>query len=124
MINYNYCWSHSEWLGSRVTNAHKVAAFDFATLIDCSQLVRGPTHQGGGILDLILTDVPDLCQFSVGPSVNKPDYSALFFTLQLVEHALHFDLAFSVHQLSRVNWRGVHDALSSIRWDPFLRATQ
>ena len=49
---------HSEWLDSRVTNIHGVAAFDFATLTDCSHLVRWPTHRGGGILDLVLTDVP------------------------------------------------------------------
>ena len=49
---------HSEWLGSRVTNAHGMAAFDFSTLTDCSQLIRRPTHRGGGILDLVMTDVP------------------------------------------------------------------
>ena len=48
---------HSEWLGSRFTNAYGVAAFDFTTLTDCSQLVRWPTHRGGGILDLVLTDL-------------------------------------------------------------------
>ena len=51
---------HSEWLGSRITEAHGVAAFDFATVADSSQLVNGPTHRAGGVLDLILTSVPDL----------------------------------------------------------------
>ena len=36
---------HSEWLGSLITDAHDVAAFDFATVADCSQLVNGPTHR-------------------------------------------------------------------------------
>ena len=39
---------HSEWLGSRITDAHGVAVFDFATVADCSQLVNGPTHRAGG----------------------------------------------------------------------------
>ena len=55
--------THSEWLGSHITDAHGVAAFDFATVADCSQLVNGPTHRAGGMLDLVLTNVPDLCNF-------------------------------------------------------------
>ena len=51
---------HQECLGSTTTNRHVVAAFDFATVSDCDQLVVGPTHAGGGTLDLLMTDVPDL----------------------------------------------------------------
>ena len=56
---------HSEWLGSRITDAHGVAAFDFATVADCSQLGNEPSHWAGGVLDLILTNVPDLCDVHV-----------------------------------------------------------
>ena len=45
---------HQEWLGS-----HGVAAFDFATVSGCDQLVVGPTHARGGTLDLLMTDVPE-----------------------------------------------------------------
>ena len=31
-------------MGSRTTNRHGVAAFDFATVSGCDQLVVGPTH--------------------------------------------------------------------------------
>ena len=34
---------HQEWLGSTTTNSHGVAAFDFATVSGCYQLVVGPT---------------------------------------------------------------------------------
>ena len=51
---------HQEWLGSTTTNRHGVAAFDFATMSGCDQLVDGPTHARGGILGLLMTDVPDL----------------------------------------------------------------
>ena len=84
---------HSEWLGSLVTNAHGVTDFDFAPLTDCSQLVRGPTHQSGGILDLVLTDVPT------------------FVRLVLVRQ----------WPIS-MNWRGVRDALSSISWGPIFKS--
>ena len=43
-------------------NRHGIAAFDFATVSDCDQLVVGPTNACGGTLDLLMTDVPDLVQ--------------------------------------------------------------
>ena len=56
---------HQEWLGSATTNSHGVAAFDFATVSGCHQLVVGPTHARGGLLDLLMTDVPDLIRAAV-----------------------------------------------------------
>ena len=47
-------------MGSTTTNRHGVAAFDFATVYGCDQLVVGPTHARGGTLDLLMTDVPNL----------------------------------------------------------------
>ena len=35
---------HQEWWGSTTTNLHGVAAFEFATVSCCNQLVIGPTH--------------------------------------------------------------------------------
>ena len=51
---------HQELLGSTTTNCHGVAAFDFATVSGCNQLVVGPTHAHGETLDLLMTDVTDL----------------------------------------------------------------
>ena len=56
---------HQEWLDSTTTNRHGVAAFDFATVSGCDQLVVGPTHARGGTLDLLMTDVPDLIRVAV-----------------------------------------------------------
>ena len=56
---------HQEWLGSATTNCHGVAAFDFATVSGCDQLVVGPTHAGGGTLDLLMSDVTDIVRVSV-----------------------------------------------------------
>ena len=39
--------------------------FDFTTVSGCDQLVVGPTHARGGILDLLVTDVPDLVRVAV-----------------------------------------------------------
>ena len=50
---------HQEWLGSTTTNRNGVAAFDFATVSCCDQLVVGPTYPRGGTLDL-MTDILNL----------------------------------------------------------------
>ena len=51
---------HQELLGFTTTNHHGVAAFNFATVYSCDQLVVSPTHARGGTLDLLMTDVPYL----------------------------------------------------------------
>ena len=69
---------HQEWLGSSMTNSHDVAAFDLATVSGCDQLVVGPTHARGGILDLLMTDVPDLIQVAVVAPIENSDHSSLW----------------------------------------------
>ena len=64
---------HQEWLGSAKTNA----AFDIATVSGCDQLVVGPTHARGGILDLLMTDVPDLIRVAVVAPIGNSDHSSL-----------------------------------------------
>ena len=68
---------HQEWLGSTMTDSHGVAAFDFATVFGCDQLVVGPTNARGGILDLLMTDVPDLTQVAVVAPIGNTDHSSL-----------------------------------------------
>ena len=41
---------HQEWWGSTTTNRHGVAAFGFATVSGCDQLVVGPSYACGGTL--------------------------------------------------------------------------
>ena len=47
-------------LGSTATNSHGVAALNFATVSGCYKSIVGPTLAHGGILDLLMTNVPDL----------------------------------------------------------------
>ena len=67
---------HREWLSSTTTNRHSVAAFDFATVSGCDQLIAGPTHARGGTLDL-MTDVPDLVWVSVVAPIGNADLSSV-----------------------------------------------
>ena len=68
---------HQEWLGSTTTNRHGVAAFDFATVSSCDQLVVGPTHARCGALDLLMTDVTDLVRVAVVAPIGNSDLSSL-----------------------------------------------
>ena len=68
---------HQEWLGSTTTNRHGVAAFDFATVSGCDQLVVGATHTRGETLDLLMTDVPDLVRVAVVAPICNSDHSSL-----------------------------------------------
>ena len=61
-------------MGSTTTNSHGVATFDFATVSGCDQLVVGPTHARGGILDLLMSDVPDLIQIAVVAPIGNSDH--------------------------------------------------
>ena len=65
---------HQEQLGSTTTNRHGVAAFDFATVSGCDQMVVSPTHARGGTLDLLMTDVPDLLWVSVVAPIGNSDH--------------------------------------------------
>ena len=113
---------HSEWLGSRITDAHGVAAFDFATVADCSQLVNGPTHRAGGVLDLVLTNVPDLCNVHVHGNVGRSDNSSLGVALNLSPAVAGFDVARRFPLKSRVNWNAVCEALSGLNWRSIFRS--
>ena len=76
---------HQEWLGSTTTNRHGVAAFDFATVSGCDQLVVGPTHARGGTLNLLVTDVPDLVWVAVVAPIHNSDHSSLSAVISMAQ---------------------------------------
>ena len=76
---------HQEWLGSTTTNSHGVAAFDIVTVSGCDQLVVGPTHARGGILDLLMTDVPDRIRVAVVAPIGNSDHSSLSAVISMAQ---------------------------------------
>ena len=68
---------HQEWLGFTTMNRLGVAAFDFATVSGCDQLVIGPIHARGGTLHLLMTDVPDLVRVTVVAPIGNSDHYTL-----------------------------------------------
>ena len=46
-------------------------------------LVRGSTHRGGGILDLVMPDVPDVCKVRVGCLIGRSNHFHVGIVLNL-----------------------------------------
>ena len=89
-----------------------MAAFDFAIVAHCSQLVNCPTHRAGGVLYLVLTNVLDLYNVHVHGNVGRSDHASLGVALNLSSAVAGFDVARRVPLKSRVNWNAVCEALS------------
>lgn len=111
---------HSEWLGSTRTTEHGVAAFDFSTVSGCSQLVREPTHVRGGVLDLVLTDVPDLVGIQVRPPVGTSDHSAIGMVITTSQRVQDFSVRREIYLKGRTNWDAVRDDVSNLPWGEVL----
>ena len=103
---------HQDWLGSTTTNRHGVAAFDFATVSGCDQLVDSPTHARGGTLDLLMTDVNDLARVAVVAPIGNSDHSSLSAAISMAQ-AVPSRKVFLKHQ---VNWNRVGGAIPDLPW--------
>ena len=95
---------HQEWLGSATINRHGDAAFDFATVSGCDQLVVGPTHARGGTLDLLMTDVPDLVRVSVVAPIGNSDHSSLSAVISMAQAVPNLCVSRKVFLKHQVNW--------------------
>ena len=72
-------------MGSTTTNRHGVAAFDFATVSGCDQLVVSPTHACGGTLDLLMTDLRDFVLVAVVAQIGNSDHFSLSAVISLAQ---------------------------------------
>ena len=93
-----------EWLCSTTTNRHGVAAFDFATVSGCDQLVVGTTHARGGTLDLQMTDVPDLVRVAVVAPIGNSDHSSLLAVISMAQAVPNLCVSKKVFLKHQVNW--------------------
>ena len=107
---------HQEWFGSTMTNSHGVAAFDFTTVSGCDQLVIGPTHARGGILDLMMTDIPDLIQAAVVAPIGNSDHSSLSAVISTAQAVCNLCVSKKVFLKHQVNWNTVCGAMRDLPW--------
>ena len=102
--------------GSSTTNSHGVATFDFATVSGCDQLVVGPTHARDGILDLLMTDVPDLIRVVVVAPIGNSDYSSLSALISTAEAVPNLCVSRKDFLKHQVNWNTVCGAMRDLPW--------
>ena len=107
---------HQEWLGSTTANRHGVAAFDFATVSGCDQLVVGPTHARGGRLDILMTDVSDLVRVAVVASIGNSEHSSLSVVISTTQAVPNFCVSRKVFLKHQVNWNTVCGAMQDLPW--------
>ena len=106
---------HQEWLGSKTTNRHGVAAFDFATVSSCDQLVVGPTHVRGGTLGL-MTDVPELVRGAVVAPIGNSDLPSLSAVISMAQAVPILRVSKKVFLKHQVNWNTVCGAIRELPW--------
>ena len=103
-------------VGSTTTNRRGVAAFDFATVSGCDQLVVGPTHARGGTLDLLMTDVPDLVRVSIVAPIGNSDHSSLSAVILMAQAVPNLCVSRKVFLKHQVNWNTVCGAVQHLPW--------
>ena len=107
---------HQEWLGFMTTNRHGVAAFDFATVSGCDQLVVGPTHAHGLTLDLLMTGVPNLLHVAVVAPIGNSDHSSLSAVISMAQAVPNLCVGRKVFLKHQVNWNTVCGAMPELHW--------
>ena len=107
---------HQEWLGSTTTNRHGDAAFDFATVSGCDQLVVGPTRACGGTLDLLMTNVPDLVWIALVAPIGNSDHSSLTAVISMAQAVPNLCVSRKVFLKLQVNWNTDCGAMRDLPW--------
>ena len=114
---------HEEWLGSvSPTDAHGVAAMDFADISGCTQLVDGPTHTAGNRLDLVLTDVPDIVNVEICAPVGSSDHSSLKVSLELRQLNVITTSRREIYLKRNVDWDLVRTDVRDLPWHNILHS--
>ena len=107
---------HKEWLDSVTTNCHGVAAFDFATVSGCDQLVVGSTDARGGTLDFLMTDVPDIVRLAVVAPIGNSDQSSLLAVISMAQAVPNLCVSRKVFLKHQVNWNTVCGTIQNLPW--------
>ena len=85
-------------------NSHRVAAFDFATVSCCDELVVSLTHARGGKFDLLMTDVPDTVRVAVVAPIGNSDHSSLSAVISIATAVANLCVSRKVFLKHQVNW--------------------
>ena len=91
-----------------------------------SQLIHTSTHKHNKILDILLTDSPNmldsLCIHEPGSFLNS-DHSPITFTIKSVIR-ISKPIKRAIYNYKKANWNALNNDLSRIDWEFLLRNTQ
>ena len=79
-------------------------------------MVVGPTHARGEILDLLMTDVPDLIQVAVVALIVNSDHSSLSAVISTARAVPNLCVSRKVFVKHQVNWNTVSGAMRDLPW--------
>ena len=82
----------------------------------CDQLVVGQTHARGGLLDLLMTDVPDLIRVAVVAPIGNSDHSSLSAVISTAQAVPNLCVSRKVFLTHQVNWNTVCGAMRDLPW--------
>ena len=94
-------------------------ARDFAFSSGCEQIVTKPTHIDEGVIDLVLTDVPDVVGVRVDLSTS--DDSAIFIDVMLEQSIPHLVCRQEVHLKNSVDSELVRRDVKDLNWNGIIR---
>ena len=89
---------------SDTTSLHGKAVRDFTLSSGCEQIVTEPIRIDERVLDLVLTDVPDIAGVRVGSPVGASDQSATFIDVVLEQSIPHLVCRQEVYLKNSVDW--------------------
>ena len=104
---------HSRWLSSHSTTPAGEALRGTAADWGMKQLVRGPTHEHGNRLDLVLTNVPDIVTAAVGERIT--DHNMVLARLRLRVPKAE-TIKRSVHDYTKADWDLLVDTIEEEDW--------
>ena len=78
-------------------------------------MVVGPNHARGGILDLLITDVPDLVRVAVVAQICNSDHSSLSAVIFMAQAVPNLCVSRKVFLKHQVNWNTVCGAIQDLR---------
>ena len=79
-------------------------------------MVVGPTHANDGILDLLMTDVPDLIQVAVVAPIGNSDHSSHSAVISMAQAVHNLCVSRKVFLKHQVNWKSVCGAMRDLPW--------
>ena len=102
---------------------HGRAASDFASLSGCEQMVTEPTHLDRKVLDLVLTDVPDIVGVWCDSPVGTSDLSVIFIGGELEQLIPHLVYRQEVYLKTYVDWELVRGVVKGLNYNLIIRSS-